>query len=77
MFKNLNLAPLAVLIGASNAAYSWNSTGKLFCYAYGCNYDANGDSTSYYASSGSLSWWKETPASSISCKSTSSKCSKG
>jgi hypothetical protein len=40
MFKNLNLAPVAILLGVSNAA-SWNSTGELFCYA-DCNQSADG-----------------------------------
>jgi hypothetical protein len=43
MFKNLNLAPVAILLGVSNAA-SWNSTGELFCYS-DCNLDYKGEST--------------------------------
>lgn len=77
MFKNLNLAPVAILLGVSNAA-SWNSTDELFCKS-SCNYDADGDSTYFYDYYVGTQYWPLTAAysGSDSYCSSSSKCYKG
>jgi len=44
------LAPVAILLGATNAA-TWNTTGDLFCSgSLSCGLDIDGDSVSYYDS---------------------------